>query len=139
MLNVTHPFVNLFADRRQVLGLSLVEFQTHLASHGFNYSLETIQAIEQGDRGFPVQSLGWAVAVEKSFAMPVSGGQKTAGETAAQHSFWRRVERLRPQNQVLLRLVLQHPNLTLIPGFNFWFELIKVLALQLPDKWFVDL
>ena len=138
MLNVAHPFVNLFADRRQVLGLSLVEFQTHLASHGFNYSLDMIQAIEQGDRGFPMHNPGFTLAVAESLAMPISSVQQTVRATTAERSFWRKVERLRPQNQVLLRLVLQHPNLTLIPGFNVWFELVKAIALQLPDEWFVD-
>ncbi len=138
MLNVAHPLVNHFADRRQALGLSLIEFQSHLASHGFNYSLDVIQAIEQGDRGFPLHNPGFTLAVAESLALPVSSVQQTVRATSAERSFWRKVERLRPQNQALLRLVLQHPNLTLIPGFNVLFELIKAIALQLPDEWFVD-
>ena len=136
MLNATHPFI----ERRQALGLSLMDVQSQLRSHGFNYSIDMIRAIEQGERGFPIGNPGFALVISKCLSMPVMSVHQTArqvmNDARSQQMFSSRIQRLCPQNQVLLRFVLRHPDLMEIPGFNTLFEIVKSIALQLPDEWF---
>jgi hypothetical protein len=63
--------------------------------------------------------------------------QQVTQAVRAERRFWTRMEGLRPQNRALLNFVLRHPDVTLIPGFNIWIELVKSVALQLPDSWFI--
>jgi hypothetical protein len=136
MVNPTHPF----SQRRETLGLSLSDVQQHLSRQGFNYSVDMIRAFEQGERGYPVQNAGFMLAMSECLRMPVMSLHQTARQTTnsaqATRMFYRRVERLRPQNRFLLNFVLRHPIVTRVPGFNTWFEMVKSVALQLPDDWF---
>jgi len=138
MLNST----SLFSERRMSLGLSVNDVQLHLSSRGFNYSVDLISAIERGERRFPVENPGFLLAMAECLSMPVMSLRQAAlnsiGSLRAERAFWQKAQKLRPQNQFLLRWVLQHPDVTQIPGFNTWFELVKVIALQLPDEWFVQ-
>ena len=132
--------VNQLMHRRISLGLSLTDLQSRLSAHGFNYSVETLRAIERGERRFPLESPGFMLAFSRSLNMPVSHVQHNARQMSqalqARNTFQNRFNQLRPQNKVLLRFVLRHPALTLIPGFDTWFEIVKSIALQLPDEWF---
>jgi hypothetical protein len=136
MLDSIHPF----SQRRESLGLSLSDVQQHLSRQGFNYSIDMIRAFEQGERGYPVQNTGFMLAMSQCLDLPVSSIQQTARQTInsarTTRMYYRRVEALRPQNRYLLDFVLRHPNVTRVPGFNFWFEAIKTITLQLPDDWF---
>ncbi len=131
-----HPFVR----RRQEIGKSLPELQAELSARGFNYPMETIQAIERGERSFPLEMPGFTVAMSECLNIPAGKLYEVARASSDalrnKRTFTNYVVGLRPQNQVLLRIVLDHPNLTLIPGFNAWFEFVKSLALLLPDSWF---
>jgi hypothetical protein len=136
MINSMQPF----AYRRESLGLSLSDVQSRLSNYGFNYPVETLEAMERGERRFPVENPGFVLAMSQCLDMPVLEVQQVARNSVqalrAERAFWNKVGRLRPQNQVLLRFVFKHPNLTLIPGFDFMFEVVKAIALQLPDEWF---
>jgi len=131
-----HPF----ARRREEMGMSLSDLQAKMSARGFHYGVDTIGAIERGERSFPLEMPGFTLAMSECLDVPVSSLYETArASTQAlrnRHTFVNHVQRLRPQNQALLRLLLKHPNLTMIPGFNFWFELAQSIALQLPDSWF---
>ena len=131
---------SLFAERRMSLGLSINDVQSHLSSKGFNYSIDLINAIERGERRFPVENPGFMLAMAECLSMPVMSLRQAAlngiNSLRAERAFWQKTHRLRPQNQFLLRWVLQHPDVTQIPGFSTWFELVKVIALQLPYEWF---
>jgi hypothetical protein len=137
VINYTHPLML----RRQTLGLSLRDVQSRLSGHGFNYSIDMLAAFERGERRFPLENPGLVVAMSQCLEMPIAhlwqAARREADTLRAERQFWNRFQRLRPQNQVLLRFVLNHPIVTEIPGFNFWFELVKSIALQLPDRWFV--
>ncbi len=137
MINSMQPFLY----RRETLGLSISDVQIRLSSYGFHYPVETLQAIERGERRFPLENPGFVLAMSHCLNMPVRDVQQAARQSSdalrAERAFWNKVGRLRPQNQVLLRFVFKHPNLTLIPGFDFIFELVKTIALQLPDEWFI--
>jgi hypothetical protein len=137
MLNYSHPFMH----RRQLLGLSLRDIQVQLSGQGFNYSIEMLEAIEHGERRFPLENPGLIVAMSQCLKLPVGHVWHTARQAAdmlkARNVFQTKVQRLRPQNQVLLRFVLRHPLVTDIPGFDLLFEVVKSIALKLPDRWFV--
>jgi hypothetical protein len=134
--SVMHPLMN----RRESLGLSLSDVRSFLSKRGFNYSVEMLQAMERGERRLPVAP-GFVVAMSECLRMPVSNVWQTAHSTGmsmrAENVFWNKVQRLRPQNQLLLRFVLQHPEVTSIPGFDLCFKVVKAIALKLPDEWFV--
>ncbi len=136
MINYTHPFV----VRRQLLGLSLIDVQSHLSRQGFSYSVEMLAAFERGERRFP-ETPGFLVAMSQCLEIPAIHAWQTVRQATnalqAERQFWNKAQRLRPQNQVLLRWVLRHPDLSSIPGFDTLFELVKWIALQLPDRWFV--
>ena len=132
MSRPVHPF----SMRRESLGLSLSDVQVHLSRQGFNYSVDMIRAFEQGERGFPIQNAGFVLAMSECLNMPVMSVRNAATSNQATRMFYQRVERLKPQNQYLLDFVLRHPTVTQVPGFNFWFELAKSVALRLPDDWF---
>jgi hypothetical protein len=136
-LNAVHPV----AHRRQALGLSIRDVHAFLTQRGFNYSVEMLQAMERGERRLPLAP-GFVVAMSECLRMPVTQMWQTAHVNSIsmrQHNaFWNKVQRLRPQNQVLLRFILRHPQITELPGFDFWFKLAKSIALKLPDRWFVD-
>ena len=136
-INSVHPM----ARRRQTLGLSIRDVHTFLAQRGFNYSVEMLQAMERGERRLPLAP-GFVVAMSECLRMPVTQMWQTAHVTSIsmrdQNVFWNKVQRLRPQNQVLLRFILRHPQITELPGFDFWFKVAKSIALKLPDRWFVD-
>ncbi len=138
MLNYYHPMMH----RRRLLGLSLADVQSYLSGQGFNYSVEMLEAIERGERGFPLENPGLVVAMSQCLKMPVAHFWHIVREAAdllkAKNAFQKKVQRLRPQNQMLLRFVLKHPNVTEIPGFDVWFELVKSFLLQLPDHWFAQ-
>jgi len=136
MLDTMQPFVR----RRQEIGMSLPELQAKLSARGFHYPVDTIRALERGERPFPLEMPGFTLAMSECLRVPASALYDVARASSEalrnKRMFVSQVRRLRPQNQTLLRLILKHPNLTLIPGFNFWFELAQSLALQLPDHWF---
>lgn len=136
MLYFNHPF----AQRRIDLGLTLNDVQAFLSRRGFHYSAELIGAMERGERTFPVESTGFVLAMSEVLQLSAVTLRQTAQQITqamrAERRFWNRMEGLRPQNKFLLNFVLQHPDVTLIPGFNVWFELVKSVALQLPDCWF---
>ena len=136
MLNYSHPVML----RRQSLGLSLHDLQLYLARHGFNYSVEMLQAFEQGERGLPTHNPGFAVVFSQYLGMSVTQLLQVANQARdtfrARDALRNKMSRLRPQNQFLLRFVLEHPFLTDLPGFDFMFEVVKRIALQLPDHWF---
>ena len=136
MLNST----TVFASRRMSLGLSVADVQSHLSSRGFNYSIDLIHAIDRGERRFPVENTGLLLAMAECLGLPVMSLRQAVMQhiegSRAERAFWTKAKHLRPQNQILLRWVLQHPDVTLIPGFTLWFELVKAIALQLPDEWF---
>ena len=137
MINYTHPFM----VRRQLLGLSLIDVQSHLSRQGFTFSVETLAAFEHGERRFPVENPGFLVAMSQCLEIPAVHAWQTARQATnalqAQHQFWNKVQQLRPQNQFLLRWVLRHPGLSSIPGFDTLFEIAKWIALKLPDRWFI--
>ena len=99
-------------------------------------------ALERGERTFPVENPGFVLAMSEVLQLSAASLRQTAQQITqamrAERRFWNRIEGLRPQNKLLLNLVLKHPDLTLIPGFNMWFELVKSALLQLPDGWFVS-
>jgi len=134
--------VSPFANQRLSLGLSLADVQSRLAGHGFNYSVELLQAMERGERRFPLNNPGFVLALANSLHMPVMDVHRAArhgGQTLqANQMFHNKIKALRPQNRFLLRLILRHPILTEIPGFDMLFALVKSIALQLPDHWFDD-
>ncbi len=136
MLSYHHPVMH----RRQLLGLSLADIQSQLAGYGFNYSIEMLQAIENGERRFPLENPGFVVAMSHCLKMPVAHLWYTARQAAellrAHTAFRNRVQRLRPQNQMLLNFVLKHPLVTDIPGFDLWFDIVKSVLLRMPDSWF---
>jgi hypothetical protein len=138
VLNYYHPLMH----RRRLLGLSLADMQSFLSGHGFNYSVEMLEAIERGERSFPLENSGFVLAMSQCLKMPVGHLWHTAREAdtllKAKNAFQNKVKRLRPQNQVLLRFVLKHPLVTEIPGFDVLFELVKSFLLQLPDAWFAN-
>jgi hypothetical protein len=138
MINSMQPFVY----RRESLGLSISEVQSRLSNYGFHYPVEALASMERGEKRFPVENPGFVLAMSQCLDMPVMEVQHAARQSAqalrAERTFWNKVGRLRPQNQVLLRFVFKHPNLTLIPGFDFMFELVKSICLQLPDDWFTS-
>ncbi len=126
--------------RRVSLGLSLSDLQTRLAAHGFKYSVDMLRAIERGERRFPLENPGFILAFSRCLDMSITHVQRNARQMSqalqARNAFQQKVNNLRPQNRVLLRLILRHPALTLIPGFDYWFEIVKSIVLQLPDEWF---
>lgn len=136
MLYLDHPF----AQRRIALGLTLNDVHAFLTRRGFKYSVDLIGAMERGERTFPVESTGFVLAMSEVLQLSAASLRQTAQQITqavrAERRFWNRLEGLRPQNKFLLKFVLQHPDITLIPGFNVWFELVKSVALQLPDCWF---
>jgi hypothetical protein len=127
------------AHRRQALGLTLKDVHSFLSEHGFNYSIDMLQAMERGERRLPLAP-GFVVAMSQCLRMPVTQMWQAAHVTSmsmrSHNVFWNKVQRLRPQNQVLLRLILRYPVLTEIPGFDLWFKIAKSIALKLPDHWF---
>lgn len=137
MLNST----TVFAERRMALGLSVNDVHSRLSSKGFNYSVDLIAALDRGERRFPLDNPGFMLAMADCLSMPVMSLRQAAMNSInglrAERAFWQKAQKLRPQNQFLLRFVLEHPDVTQIPGFNTLFELVKVMALQLPDEWFV--
>ncbi len=134
--------VSPFTNRRLSLGLTLTDVQSRLAVHGFNYSLELLRAMEQGERRFPLNNPGFVLALSHSLQMPVMDVQHVARQGGqalqARQMFNNKVKALRPQNRFLLRLILRYPILIEIPGFDTLFEVVKSIALQLPDHWFDD-
>lgn len=136
MLNYSHPVML----RRQSLGLSLNDLQVYLARHGFNYSVEMLQSFERGERRLPTHNPGFVVVLSQYLGMSVGQLLQLANQARdtfrARDAFRNKMSRLRPQNQFLLRFVLEHPFLTDLPGFDFMFEIVKSIALQLPDEWF---
>ncbi len=138
MINYTHPFM----VRRQLLGLSLLDVQSHLSRQGFTYSVEMLAAFERGERRFPTENPGFLLAMSQCLDMPAVHAWKTARQATnvlqMERQFWNKVYRLRPQNQYLLRWVLRHPNIASLPGFDTAFALAKRIALQLPDRWFME-
>jgi hypothetical protein len=138
VLNYYHPMMH----RRRLLGLSLADIQSFLSRHGFNYSVEMLEAIERGERSFPFENPGFVLVMSQCLKMPAGHLWHTAREAdnllKAKNAFQSRVNRLRPQNQALLRFVLKHPAVTDLPGFDTLFELVKALLLQLPDRWFMQ-
>jgi hypothetical protein len=136
VLTYYHPMLH----RRRLLGLTLADIQSHLSGHGFNYSLDMLDEIERGERSFPLENPGFIVALSQSLKMPAAHLRQTARQAAdmlkAKNAFQAKVQRLRPQNQMLLRFVLKHPIVTDVPGFDFLFALVKSFLLQLPDRWF---
>ena len=138
MLYLNHPF----AQRRLALSLTLDDVQVFLSRRGFKYSVDLIRALERGERTFPVENPGFVLAMSEVLQLSAASLRQTAQQITqamrAERRFWNRIEGLRPQNKLLLNLVLKHPDLTLIPGFNMWFELVKSALLQLPDGWFVS-
>ncbi len=137
MINYTHPFM----VRRQLLGLSLLDVQSHLSRQGFTYSVERLAAFERGERRFPTENPGFLLAMSQCLEMPAVNAWQTARQAMnvlqTQHLFWNKVYRLRPQNQFLLRWVLRHPGVSSLPGFDSVFALVKWITLQLPDRWFM--
>jgi hypothetical protein len=135
---MNHPF----AQRRLALGLTLDDVQAFLSRRGFQYSVDLISALERGERTFPVENPGFILAMSEVLQLSAASLRQTAQQITqamrAERRFWNRIEGLRPQNKLLLNLVLKHPDLTLIPGFNLWFELSKSVLLQMPDRWFVS-
>jgi len=101
-----------------------------------------IRALEHGERTFPVENPGFVLAMSEVLQLSAASLRQTAQQITqamrAERRFSNRIDGLRPQNKLLLNLVLKHPDLTLIPGFNMWFELVKSALLQLPDGWFVS-
>ncbi len=138
MLYLNHPF----AQRRLALGLSLADVQTFLSRRGFQYSVDLIRALERGERTFPVENPGFVLAMSECLQLSAASLRQTAQQVTqslrAERRFWTHIARLRPQNKLLLDFVLHHPEITQIPGFNIWFEIIKSIALQLPDSWFIS-
>jgi len=136
MLNTLHPL----ASQRMSLGLSLHDVQSHLSARGFNYSTETLEAIERGERAIPLENPGFIVAISECLRLPVMDVHHTArqGKEAlrAQHTFNNKVSGLKPQNRVLLHFVLKHPDLAMLPGFDIVFAIVQSIALQLPASWF---
>ena len=136
MLNSVHPFYS----RRQALGLSVYDLQSHLSRQGFNYSLELLQAMERGERRFPTENPGFALAISQYLQMPVSNVQQTGHRFAqamnSERAFSRRIAGLRPQNRLMLNFVLRNAWITKIPGSNWLFNTIQSLLLQFPDEWF---
>jgi len=132
--------VNPLMHRRVSLGLSLTDLQSRLSAHGFNYSVDTLRAIERGERRFPLESPGFTLAFSRCLDLPVTHVQHNARQMSqalqARNTFQNRFNQLRPQNKALLRFVLRHPILTMLPGFDTLFEIVKSIALQLPDEWF---
>src|SRR5438093_7959872 len=111
------------AYRRQALGLSIRDVHSFLAQRGFHYSVEMLQAMERGERRLPLAP-GFVVAMSECLHIPVTQMWQAAHVTSmsirAENTFWNKVQRLRPQNQVLLRFILRHPQITELPGFDFW-------------------
>lgn len=136
MIDSVYPLMH----RRVSLGLSLADLQARLAAHGFNYSIDILRGIERGERRFPLENPGFMLAFSRCLDMPVTNVQYNARQMSqalqARTAFQNRFNQLRPQNKALLRFVLRHPALTLLPGFDYWFEIVKSIALQLPDEWF---
>src|SRR5260370_23246126 len=67
-IDTTHPF----ARRRQEIGLSLPELQEKLSARGFHYPMETIRAIERGERCFPLEMPGFTLAMSECLHIPAS-------------------------------------------------------------------
>ena len=66
MLNYYHPMMH----RRRLLGLSLADIQSFLSRHGFNYSVEMLEAIERGERSFPLENPGFVLVMSQCLKMP---------------------------------------------------------------------
>ena len=88
VINYTHPFM----VRRQLLGLSLIDVQSHLSRQGFTFSVETLAAFEHGERRFPVENPGFLVAMSQCLEIPAVHAWQTSRQATnalqAQHQFW---------------------------------------------------